>query len=369
MHFMNESLLVDPYPLYAQWRATQPIWWAQDVQGWVVSRYDDVRRILKDPVGFSSLSMGDMREQAMALPLLSDDPPRHTQLRAIVNKAFTSRTLKSMEAAIAVLAEQRLEALDPSEAIDISAQFTTPLPVEIISRLMDIPLDRKSDFKRWSDALTGTGEADALQERLPDIMDMAGFFQSLIPARREQPGDDLLSRIVNTEVDGHRLCDQDIVGFAILLLIAGNETTTNLLGNLLHYLVDHADTWRQLRRQPAAIDAAIEEILRYDAPVQWVNRRATCDTKIQGQTVKAGDTVFAIIGSANRDEHHYEQAETFRLDRPNRTDHLSFGLGIHFCIGAPLGRLEARFAVAGLLRRFSSLRRAKHKRNERTHSN
>jgi cytochrome P450 len=369
MNFMDEKRLIDPYPDYAAWRRDTPIWWAEDVQGWVVSRYDDVRGILKDPTLFSSQSMGEMQEQAMALPLLSDDPPRHTELRAIVNKAFTSRTLKTMEAEVAAMVEGHLDRLDTSGPVDISAGFTIPLPVAVIARLMDIPVARKDDFKRWSDALTATGEADALEDRLPDIMEMAGFFQSLIPERRDNPGDDLISRVVNTEVDGQRLSDEDIVGFAILLLIAGNETTTNLLSNLLYHLAEHPDTWQHLRGNPDAIDAAIEEILRYDAPVHWVNRMATRDTEIQGQPVKAGDTVFAMLGAANRDEHHYANADTFLLDRDNPTDHLSFGLGIHFCIGAPLGRLEARYAMAGLLRRFTSLRHTTGAANERTHSN
>ncbi len=369
MDFFSEDRLVDPYSDYAKWRADQPIWWADDVNGWVISRYDDVRTVLKDAATFSSQSMGEMDQQAMALPLLTDDPPRHTQLRAIVNKAFTSRALKEMEAEVSEMVEQMLDQLDPSGPIDISAEFTIPLPVAIIAQLMGIPFERKDDFKRWSDALTGTGEATQLEDRLPDIMAMAEYFQSLIPERRENPGEDLISKVVHAEVDGEGLNDMDIVGFTILLLIAGNETTTNLIGNLLHHMADRPDQWDYLRAHPEKVDAAAEEILRYDAPVHWVNRKATRDVEIAGQAVKAGDTIYALLGSANRDENHYPAAGEFRLNREKAQDHHSFGHGIHFCIGAPLGRLEARYGLEGLLKRFKSVRHATGRQNERTHSN
>lgn len=369
MDFFDPDTLDNPYPHYARWRAEQPIWWAEDTRGWVLSRYEDVRRVLKDASLFSSASMGEMDQQAMALPLLTDDPPRHTQLRAIVNKAFTSRALKQMEEEVAVMVDELLDSLDSSAPIDISAQFTIPLPVAIISRLMDIPFEKKDDFKRWSDALTGTGEASTLEERMPEIMEMAGYFQSLIPGRRKNPGEDLISQVVHAEVDGESLDEMDIVGFTLLLLIAGNETTTNLLSNLLCYLADHPEIWDELRENPEKIDAAVEETLRFDSPVHWVSRKATADTEFHGQPVKAGETVITVLGSANRDSSHYEDADSFRLDREKRSDHHSFGHGIHFCIGAPLGRLEARYGLAGLLKRFKGVRHAQNAANERTHSN
>jgi cytochrome P450 len=369
MDFMSRERISDPYPDYAEWREHQPIWWADDVKGWVVSRYDDVREVLKDPTRFSSKSMAEGPDTAIALPLLTDDPPRHTQLRTIVNKAFTSRALKEMEVDVAAMVDELLDALDADAPVDISAEFTIPLPVAIIARLMGIPYERKDDFKRWSDALTGTSEIENLDERMAEIMEMADYFQSLIPERRENPGDDLISKVVHAQVDGEGLSDMDIVGFNILLLIAGNETTTNLLGNLLNYLADHPRDWERMRDEPALVDAAIEEILRYDAPVHWVSRKATVDTEIQGQAIKAGETLFAVLGSANRDGSHYPDADQFRLDREKAADHHTFGHGIHFCIGAPLGRLEARYALQGLLRRYKLVRHTDGDGNERTHSN
>jgi len=285
-----------------------------------------------------------------------------------VNKAFTSRTLKAMEVEVGELVDELLDSMAGKKVIDISAEFTIPLPVHIIARLMGIPEERANDFKRWSDALTGTGEASSMEERMPDIMEMSQYFASLIPERRANPGDDLISKVVHAEVDGEGISDQDIVGFNILLLIAGNETTTNLLSNLLNHLANNPDKWNELRANPAKIDAAVEETLRFDAPVHWVNRKAMQDIEFHGQKVKAGDMVFAMLGSANRDASHYEHADEFRLDR-GRSDHHTFGHGIHFCIGAPLARLETRFALEGLFRRYEAISHASSGDNERTHSN
>jgi cytochrome P450 len=204
------------------------------------------------------------------------------------------------------------------------------------------------------------------EARMKDIMELFAFFQAMLPERRAKPGEDLVSRLVTAEVDGDVLSDEDIVGFAILLLIAGNETTTNLLSNLLYYLSTHPQDWDRLRADQALIDAAIEEILRFDAPVQYVDRKATRDVEFHGQVIKAGERVSLLMGSANRDENEYEHPDQFRLDR-GRSHHHTFGHGIHFCIGAPLGRMEARSAMEALLQRFSSLRPAQ-VGNERTHS-
>jgi cytochrome P450 len=368
MEFNSADTLQNPYPLYSEWR-NGPLWWADDLKGWVVTRYDDVRHILKTHEVFSSTAMAEMQDQAVALPLLSDDPPRHTQLRAIVNTAFTTRTLKNIENDVERLVDELLDNIPIGKPVDIAESFTIPLPVAIIARLMGIPPERGDDFKRWSDALPGTSEATDLEARMPDIIEMATYFQSLIPERRESPGDDLISKVVHAEVEGERLGDEDIVGFTMLLLIAGNETTTNLLANLLDLASHNPDIWEELRAKPELVDAAVEEICRYDSPVQWVLRKALVDTEIQGQRIAAGDPVYAILGASNRDERHYPDADTFRLDREKSSDHHTFGHGIHFCIGAPLGRMEARNAISAMVKKFSAVRPASSGEKERTHSN
>lgn len=371
MNFQDLEHIDDPYPTYAAWRDAQPIWWADDMQGWVLSRYEDVRAVLKDPAKFSSTVAEGRTESTMRLPLLHDDPPRHTALRSIVSRSFTSRVMRDIEAGLAELVEQLLDDIDAEQPVDIAEALTIPLPVALIAQFMGIPFERKDDFKRWSDSLTATGTAKTMAERMPDILEMMAFFRAEIPKRQANPGTDMISKLVAAQTDGESLSEETIVGYCQLLLIAGNETTTNLLSNLLYYLADHPAMWQQLRSQaesdPAIVETAIEECLRYEPPVHWVSRNALSDTEFHGQKVSKGDTVYTVLGSANRDPAHYEDPDTFRLDRP-RSDHHTFGHGIHFCIGAPLARMEAKHALLGLLRRFATLEHAVNATNERTHS-
>ena len=367
MQFVTKERLIDPYPDYKNWRENNPIWWAEDVNAWVVSRDKDVHIVLKNPKLFSSAAMGE-RDHEISLPLLTDDPPRHTKLRAIMNKAFTSRAIKLMENEVRNMSNDLLDKLDISKPVDIAHEFTIPLPISVISQLMGIPFERKDDFKRWSDALTGTGSETEIEKRMPYIINMRNYFLSLIPLRKESPGDDLISKVVNAEVDGETLDENTIAGFNMLLLIAGNETTTNLLSNMLNHISYNPNIWEELRQNKDLVDAAIEETLRFDSPVHWVSRRATKDTELSGQIIKKGENVFAIMGSANRDSSHYENPDEFRLDRKQNKDHHTFGHGIHFCMGAPLARLEGKYALEGLLNRFEEVTPLKNAKNQRTSS-
>jgi len=354
MRFFETDMLTDPYPAYRRWLDEAPIWRDADSGAWVVTRHDDVRAVLKASADFSSSAMG---QGGSLLPLLTDDPPRHTQLRKLVDRAFTVRMLKNLEGWLDTLAHTMVSELPPGEPVDIVERLTIPLPVAVIARMMGIPGDRADDFKRWSDALTGTLAGESLASRQADVMEMAQYFAGLIPERRSEPGDDLVSAVVNAEIDGERLTDQQIIGFNILLLIAGNETTTNLLGNLLNILADRPELYQMLRADPSLIDAAIEEALRFDAPVQFLMRAATGALTLHGQDIREGDRVLVVVAASNRDPAAYERPDEFRLDR-ERAHHQTFGFGIHFCLGAPLARLEARMAMRALVERFPSIRRA-----------
>ncbi len=356
MQFLDPTLLDDPYPHYQAWRDEQPIWFDEPTQSYILSRHDDVNSVLKNAKTYSSSAMGQ-NGSSRPLPLLTDDPPRHTQLRGLVNKAFTSRIMKTMEADIVAIADDLLDQISPNASVDIVQQLTIPLPVAVISRMMGIPEERAEDFKRWSDALTGTLAGVSIEDIQKDVIEMAEFFQSLIPERRKHPGDDLVSGVVNAEIDGERLSDADIVGFNILLLIAGNETTTNLLGNLLNVLAERPDLWSTLKEQPGLIDAGIEETLRYDSPVQFLMRKVGEPLRYYDQDIEVGAKVTVVTGSANRDERAYDAPKEFRLDR-NKNRHHAFGYGIHFCIGAPLARLEAKLAMQALTARFAGCERA-----------
>lgn len=354
MRFFEPANLADPYPAYARWLADHPIWRDEDSGAWVLTRHDDIRRVLKDSQDWSSDAMGAGGQR---LPLLTDDPPRHTQLRKLVDRAFTVRMLKSIEGWVGELARQMVAELPARAPVDVVQRLTIPLPVAVIARMMGIPGERADDFKRWSDALTGTLAGASLADRQADILQMAAYFAGLIPERRANPGEDLVSAIVNAEIDGDRLADQDIVGFCILLLIAGNETTTNLLGNYLNVLAERPDLYAALRADPALIDAGVEETLRYDAPVQFLMRRATGPMTLHGQPIESGEIVFVVMGAANRDPREYANPDEFRLDR-RKNHHHTFGFGIHFCIGAPLARLEARAVMQALVARFGTISRA-----------
>lgn len=367
MNFQDLEFATDPYPIYAKWRSDKPIWWAEDVAGWVLSRYEDVRSILKDPAGFSSEVASVRSRTTMSLPLLHDDPPRHTSLRAIVNRSFTSKVMKAIESDVESVVEQLLDEIDAGQPVDIAEALTIPLPVALIAHFMGIPFERKDDFKRWSDSLTATGTAKTMAERMPDILAMMAFFRDEIPKRRAVPGDDLISKVISAEVAGEALTEETIVGYCQLLLIAGNETTTNLLSNLLNYIADHPEVWAALREDTSKIEAAIEETLRFEPPVHWLSRVAVRDAEFHGQKVAKGEAVYTVLGAANRDPEHYDDPDTFRLDRP-RSDHHTFGHGIHFCIGAPLARMEAHHALLGMLRRFSRIEHVLDAENERTHS-
>ena len=367
MKFQDLETTDNPYSMYEQWRAEHPIWWDEDIQGWVLCRYEDVRSVLKNTELFSSELPITRQKNTLQLPLLHDDPPRHTALRSLVNRSFTSRVMKEIEADLDAVVKQLLRNIDAKHPVDIAEALTIPLPVALISHFMGIPFERKDDFKRWSDSLTATGAARSIEERMPDILEMMEFFRNEIPTRRADPGDDLISKIVGAEIKGKGLTEEVIVGYCQLLLIAGNETTTNLLSNLLNYAADQPGLWQILRAQPDKVEAAIEESLRFDAPVHWINRTALGDTEFHGQKVAAGESVYVVLASANRDADHYDDPDTFRLDRP-RSDHHTFGHGIHFCIGAPLARMEARSALVGMLDRYDSIEHVTNAENERTHS-
>ena len=353
MNFFEPALIADPYPVYARWQADHPIFRAGDSGHWVFTRHDDVRSVLKSSADYSSKAMG---EGGPALPLLTDDPPKHTQLRALVDRAFTMRMLKHMEGWVEELAGSMVAALPPRQPVDIVQALTIPLPVAVISRMMGIPAARRDDFKRWSDALTGTLAGASLEDRQQEVLEMVEFFQSLIPQRRAEPGDDLVSSVANAEIDGERLTDREIVGFCILLLIAGNETTTNLLGNLLNIAADRPDVWGDLHRNPDLIDAAVEETLRFDAPVQFLMRKANRPMQYYGEEVAPGDNVTVVMAAANRDPRVYDRPDEFRLDRKKNRHH-TFGFGIHFCLGAPLARMEARLVLKALTERFARIER------------
>jgi cytochrome P450 len=285
--------------------------------------------------------------------LIATDPPDHTTLRRIVSRPFTPSAIGRLEARIAQIARECVDALEATAQGgegDLVAQLAEPLPVLVIAEMLGIPTERRAQFKEWSDrvvgVLSGSAAIDAGQQ---SMLEMVEFFSQIASERSRSPRDDLISVLVSGSEDG-RLEPMEIVVFSILLLIAGNETTTNLLTALVTALWEHPDIDDALRDDPTLVAAAVEETLRYDAPVQALVRGTTADTKLGAAAIPEGSLVMVVFGSANRDERTFETADTFRIDRPDNP-HVGFGAGIHLCLGAALARLEARLAMQELLRR------------------
>ena len=270
---------------------------------WVASRFEDVRAILLDHARFSSSAMaGGGGQLGVGFPLLTDDPPRHTVLRGLLAKAFTPAAMEAMRPAIEELARDLAGAIPLGAEIDIVEAMTTPLPVAVIAGMMGVPNERAMDFKRWSNAVVGIQDNPFQPERLKLLLELRGYFSELAAQRRAAPGDDLVSALIRCGDTNETLSDDQVVGFCILLMIAGNETTTNLLGNLLNRLARAPEGWASLRDDPAAIESAIEESLRIDSPAQMVIRRAKEEVTLGGIAIGAGEMVMVYLASANRSQ-------------------------------------------------------------------
>jgi len=316
---------------------------------WIASRFDDVREILLDHTRFSSSAMGG--RTGFGLPLLTDDPPRHTTLRGLLAKAFTPAAMEGMRGFVEDLAETLADDIPRGKDVDIVAALTIPLPMTVIASMMDIPRERSADFKRWSNALIGIQENTPGADRIASLMEMRQFFLTVAEKRRAKPGDDLVSALTRAQEASDVLTDEQVGAFCMLLMLAGNETTTNLLGNLLERLSRKPEAWAALRADPSRIEAVIEESLRIDSHVQMIVRRVREDTKIGGVAIPKDEILVVYLGSANRDPGRWNAPENFELARI-RERHVAFGHGVHTCIGAPLARLEAHAAMAALVRRF-----------------
>jgi cytochrome P450 len=333
---------------------------ARDVNGfWVASRFEDVRAILLDHRRFSSSAMaggGQPRRTNIPFPLITDDPPRHTALRSLLAKAFTPAAMEAMRPRVETLARELVEAIPAGDEVDIVERLTSPLPVAVIAGMMGVPSERAADFKRWSNATLGIQDSPLEADRIKSLLELRDYFAQVAAERRTQPGDDLVSALTRARDASEMLTDDQVVGFCILLMIAGNETTTNLLGNLLDRLAGAPECWAALRREPTLIEAAIEESLRVDSPAQMVVRRAMEDVAIGGASLAAGDLVMVYLASANRDPGRWADPAAFELAR-ERGRHVAFGHGVHACIGAPLARIEARAAMDALVARFGTIAR------------
>lgn len=353
---------LDLFPWYATMRQTNPVVYDSQYDSWRVFGYNDVQRVLSEHATFSSEYMGT-DGNPIGASIISTDPPRHRKLRSLVTQAFTPRAITQLTPRITAIVNELLDTVAAKGEIDVIDDFSNPLPVTVIAEMLGIPQKDRADFKRWSDELIGATDTPGSNPQA----EMATYFLQVIADRREHPQDDLISNLMNAQIDGEHLSMQELLGFCILLLVAGNETTTHLISNAIWSFDEHPETIEQMRANPALIPDALEEVLRYRSPVKLMHRVVAQDTTLGGKKLREGQMVTAWIGSANHDETQFPNAETFDFQRtPNR--HLAFGYGIHFCVGAPLARLEARIAFEVMLQRLQDIHRVHDRALEATDS-
>ena len=363
---LSRQTAQDPYPVYAALRERDPVHRSALMNAWLFTRHADIDTILRDHRRFSNdPRKGELsRRQRANLPpdeeftMLFLDPPDHKRLRALVNKAFTPKAVNALEPHIRKLLGSLLDEIDDPTGFDIMRAVAQPLPVIVIAEMLGVPPDDRAQFKVWSDQRARSLEPvmDDRERAASNAVAKAldAYFRPIIEERRAAPKDDIVSALAQAEEEGDRLTEREMLNMLRLLLIAGNETTTNLIGNGVLALLRHPDQLQRLREDPSLIPSAVDEMLRFDSPVQTDFRRVLEDCEVNGFPLKQRDNIVVLLGAANRDPDVFEDPDQLDVGRGDRS-HLSFGRGIHHCIGAPLARLEGRIVLEMLLERFSQI--------------
>jgi cytochrome P450 len=341
------ELFGNPFSWYAKMRRESPVFYHPGQQAWMVFRYEEVKRVFADWQTFSSKIPHPPEQTDLTQSLNYTDPPKHRSLRSLVAKVFTARRVEELAPRITQITHDLIDRVQGQDRIDFMHDLAIPLPVIVIAEILGIPVADREDFKRWSDGIV-LYDPGALKA-------MADYFRHLLEQRRQNPGNDLISDLIAAHEAGETLTAQELVDFCMVLLVGGNETTTNLLGNALLCFHEYPDAFEQLKREPQLLPLAIEEVLRYRSSIQGMERFTKVETQLAGQTIPAGQLVMVWLGSANRDQAQFDRPDEFVIDRaPN--PHLAFGNGIHFCLGAPLARLEGKIVLNAVLERLPHLR-------------
>jgi cytochrome P450 len=374
----SPAFKANPYPFYARLRDEAPVWRTtlRDRRtAWLVTRYEDAAGVLKDKVLAKDKANAMDPEQRAKTPwvpgflkpiernMLDLDDPDHMRLRALVSKAFTPRGIERLRVRIEALCEELLDAMERDAGrrggTDLVAGYALPLPATVIAELLGVPAEDHARFHRWSSRLVSVSSNRDMLRFLPAALSFVRYLRRLIKRRRDDPRDDLVTALIRAEEAGDKLSEDELLALAFLLLVAGHETTVNLIASGTLALLEHSDQMQKLGEDPSLVKPAVEELLRYTSPVEMATERyAREDLEIGGTTIPRGEMVLAVLGSANRDGRHFEDPDALNLARdPNR--HLAFGRGgVHHCLGAPLARMEGQIAFNALLRRFPTLRLA-----------
>ena len=364
----SRSFTANPYPLYARLRAEAPVCsvrWFVWLRAWLVTRYDDVLVVLKDERFsnrfVSSIPFVPRPIERVTRNMLAADPPDHTRLRKLVNKAFTPRMVERLRDRIQQVCDELLDAAAANGRMDLVREYALPLPLAVIADLLGIPAQDRRQFGSWS-VQFAAATSGALRDMVPGWWAMwkfRSYVRGLVALRRSAPQDDLVTALIQAEEDGDKLSEDELIAMLAIILLAGYETTTHLIASGTLALIQHPQQQALLQANPALAEPAIEELLRYTSPLQFASPRLTReDVTLAGTCIPRGALVMAGLGAANRDESHFRDPETLDITRePNR--HLALGMGAHFCLGAPLARLEGQIALTTLFRRFPGLRLAR----------
>ncbi|MCY4653951.1 MAG: cytochrome P450 [Dehalococcoidia bacterium] len=351
----SDSVRNNPYEIYAELRSKDPIHRMRLINAWVLTRYEDVDMVLRDHRRFSNHDDQDREYRSM----LFLDPPDHTRLRSLVSKAFTPRSVAELEPKIQSLVQELLDNIEGKDSFDLISDFAFPLPVTVIAEMLGVPAQDIDRFRDWSNdiALSVEPTLDDEQTRRMEesFLELLDYLEDIIERRQREPREDMITALLNVEAEGDRLSRDDLLATLTLLLVAGNETTRNFIGNGMLALLKHPDQLQRLRDNPHMLDSALNELLRYDSPVQMDQRMVYEDVEIDGNRIQAGQRVINAIGAANRDPAVFANPDELDIGRREKS-HLSFGRGIHYCLGSPLAMLEGRAAFSALLDRFPSIK-------------
>jgi len=358
----SKDVLANPYPTYQRLRERDPVHRMRLVNAWVLTRYEDVQAVLQDHHRFSNQEAGaGDREYTKDRSMLDLDPPDHTRLRSLVSKAFTPRSVAALGPRIEKIVEGLLDDVNGEDRFDLIDSFAFPLPIIVIAEMLGVPAEDLDRFKDWSNDIVLSLEPILTREQRVRFrrseQELYEYFEGIIALRRQDPQDDLVSALLAAEEEGDRLSHGELLATLLLLLVAGNETTRNLIGNGMLALLRNPGELQRLKREPELIETAIDELLRYDSPVQLDGRTALEDVELRGKIIHTGQQVVSVVGAANRDPAAFSDPDRLDLGREEKS-HISFGRGIHYCLGASLAKLEGRIAFEGLLERFSSMRLA-----------